>query len=189
MTQKDLENNIYINQNDIQNVNLDFFDQYYPNNSWVKQDNEHYKLLKYLANQYNNTCILDIGTREGCSCLALAQNPTNQIISYDILNCVLPYSLPNVTFKRKNIFFEDNSVLNNAPLMLLDIDPHDGYQETLFINQLKSINYNGIIICDDIYKMPQWWNGIDVEKYDITYVGHFSGTGLINFSKKKVVFQ
>lgn len=191
MTLKDLGNDIIINKNDVLNTNVNFFDQYYPGNSWVKENNEHYKLLTYLTKRYNDIVILDIGTREGCSCLALAQNPSNQVISYDITRYELPYQLNNASIRIMNIHQENLDTLKSSSIILLDIDPHDGIQEQEFINKLKSIEYNGIVICDDIHKgqMQQWWNDLDIERYDITDIGHCSGTGLINFTKNKIIFQ
>ena len=67
--------------------------------------------------------------------------------------------------------------------MFLDVN-HDGKFEKIFYEHLKEINYKGLILCDDIYlnePMKRWWNDIEEEKYDLTYKGHWSGTGLIYF--------
>ena len=46
---------------------------------------EHYRLLSYISTLYNNENIFDIGTYKGFSSIALGYNPTNKIVSYDIL--------------------------------------------------------------------------------------------------------
>ncbi len=83
-------------------------------------------------------------------------------------------------------------IINSAKFILLDIAAHDGKQEEIFINKLKPINYKGFIICDDIHLTPQmkkWWNSVDLKKYDIIEIGHWSlvtghwsGTGIISFN-------
>jgi hypothetical protein len=49
---------------------------------------------------------------------------------------------------------------------------------------LHDIKWNGLLLLDDINfnePMNQFWNNISEEKYDITKIGHWSGTGLVNF--------
>ena len=56
----------------------------------------------------------------------------------------------------------------------------DSYQH------LKKINWEGYLVLDDIHlndPMKEFWNQIDNEKYDITPMGHWSGTGLVIFRK------
>jgi hypothetical protein len=81
-----------------------------------------------------------------------------------------------------DINLEDSETIKGCKLILLDIDPHDGIQETVFTNKLANINYKGFIICDDIHLnigMRNWWNSLNVEKYDLTDIGHMSGTGML----------
>ena len=81
---------------------------------------------------------------------------------------------------------ETEEVLKSAKIILLDIDPHDGIQEKKFTDYLKKINYQGYVLCDDIFLnegMKNWWESLDVEKYDVTEIGHMTGTGIINFYK------
>jgi FKBP-type peptidyl-prolyl cis-trans isomerase len=65
---------------------------------------------------------------------------------------------------------------------------HDGINELIMYNYLKSINYNGFIICNNIWYFKEmrdnfWYKINDEERYDITDVGHWSGTGIINLNK------
>ena len=46
----------------------------------------HYKLLSNIAEQLNNSLIIDLGTHHGLSCLALSTNQNNRIISYLLFN-------------------------------------------------------------------------------------------------------
>jgi hypothetical protein len=120
--------------------------------------------------------------------LALLQNPSNKIITYDIFDKNLYFfsEYKNLEFKKLDINEETPDNLKSANIIVLDIDPHDGIQEKKFIDYLIDINYKGYVICDDIFLnkgMSEWWESINIEKYDITEVGHFSGTGVINFNQ------
>jgi len=177
-----------INKNLILQESLEFFNSELAIFPYLKNVGEHYRLLKHLSSQYNGINIIDAGTCQGHSCLALAQNPKNKVITYDIerkfSNVLLEYN--NIEFRNLDINKEDEAFIKACNLILLDIDPHNGIQETLFIKKLKEINYKGYVICDDINLnagMKKFWNSVEIEKYDVTEVGHFSGTGIINFNE------
>jgi len=71
---------------------------------------------------------------------------------------------------------------------MIDID-HMYTTEKKILDRLRELNYNGIVLLDDIhhYKQPyiepmkKLWKEIKEEKYDITKLGHSSGTGLVIF--------
>jgi len=174
-----------IKKDDVLKEDLSFFDTILGSYPYLKNEKEHYRLLTYIGNSNSGITILDAGTCNGHSCMALAENPNNHVITYDIINKDLSvFSKENVTFKKLDINKEDMDFIRSANIIMLDIDPHDGIQETVFIKYLKEINYKGYVICDDIHLSPQmkaWWVSVDIEKYDVTEVGHFSGTGIINF--------
>jgi hypothetical protein len=57
-----------------------------------------------------------------------------------------------------------------------------------FYNYLKSINYAGFVICDDILYFKdmreQFWSKLNQSDcYDYTKLGHWSGTGIITFKR------
>jgi hypothetical protein len=112
----------------------------------------------------------------------MASNPSNRVISYDIadfLECTTP---ANVEFKIGDCYLDADML--KSPLISLDVDPHDGQFEKQFIAFLIANNYQGIVICDDIHLSPQmqdFWDSVTVKKYDVTEVGHYSGTGMIIF--------
>ena len=59
-------------------------------NDWLPAGQSEYKLYAYLSTFFNKSTILDIGTRVGGSALALSYNPTNQVISYDLVPVLRP---------------------------------------------------------------------------------------------------
>jgi predicted O-methyltransferase YrrM len=158
---------------------------------------EHYKLLAYYSTLFNNSIILDIGTHKGKSALALSYNKSNTVISFDIIDCVDNRKIKNkenIQYYLENLWDNDiktkwTETILNSPFIFLDVDPHNGVMEYEFYLFLKTINYKGIMICDDIWYFKEmrdnfWYKIPDYYKTDITQYGHWSGTGIINFTHK-----
>jgi hypothetical protein len=148
---------------------------------------EHYKLLGYISSIVNFETLLDIGTYKGCSALALALNPDNQVKSFDIRD-----GLRNISGHPYNVEFIIDNIVNekykdlvlSSKFIILDTD-HEGTFEHEFYNYLKSIGYKGTLMLDDIKfskPMEDFWSRITHEKYDISEIGHHSGTGLVIFN-------
>ena len=54
---------------------------------------------------------------------------------------------------------------------------------------LEHIGWSGLVLMDDIHydyfpELKKMWESLDYEKYNLTEIGHWSGTGLINFGNK-----
>src|SRR5258708_4871841 len=61
-----------------------------------------------------------------------------------------------------------------------------------FYNVLKEWQYQGIVVCDDIWHFENmrnnfWYKIEDIYKYDITEYGHWSGTGIITFNTNIII--
>lgn len=189
--------------NDVKNIDLSIFsnfegltpDEFFFNNAPGRQ---HYKLLAYLSTLFNDVDIFDIGTHMGSSALALSYNPNNRVYTFDLLDKIKPgpnsiKSRPNVTFSQDNLMEEAGREeweerLLKSPLIFFDIDPHDGFLEYEFYKYLIQKNYQGLLICDDIYYFKgmrdKFWYLIPSEhKYSITHFGHWSGTGVVCLNK------
>ncbi|MES2829679.1 MAG: hypothetical protein V4687_16070 [Bacteroidota bacterium] len=148
----------------------------------LPEGREHYKLLAYLANQFDNIIISDIGSYKGCSALALSVNETNLVESYDVSDMVaMPLEPTNIQF-----FITDKVVCNQvlkSSLICLDTI-HDGIHERAVIDFLIENNWKGLLILDDIHHFPEQnklWNEITLRKEDLTSIGHWAGSGLIYF--------
>jgi hypothetical protein len=154
---------------------------------------EHYRLLSYLSTQFQNANILDIGTACGHSALALSYNKSNTVHSFDITNHITNENIrnnPTVKYYLEDLWdpataAKYTELIKSAPLIFLDVDPHEGLMELQFYQFLKLIGYEGIMVCDDIRHfegMRRFWAQIpEEEKFDISQYGHWSGTGLIRF--------
>jgi hypothetical protein len=78
-----------------------------------------------------------------------------------------------------------------SKMIILDVDPHDGFQEKDFLQKLIERNYQGIVVVDDIHlniEMKQFWDNIplNIKKVDVTHLGHHSGTGIIVFDPQNI---
>ena len=165
---------------------------------------EYHKLLTYLSYQFNGITIIDIGTSSGESCLALAQNKNNKVITYDIAPPHnngwkwedAPNELPflkdydNIEVRVRDINMEEPDILLGAAFMFFDIG-HYGEAEKMFSDMLENNNYKGYILCDDCYSTlhpgcTKWFSELTTEKYNLTEVGHYHpeyglGSGLLNY--------
>jgi hypothetical protein len=155
---------------------------------------QHYRLLSHLSMQFNNRTIIDIGTHKGSSALALSVNPTNTVYSFDIRHTSYMQDLSNCTFEIANLWDAncmkgwEETILDSA-MIVLDIDPHHGSMEYEFYLWLKERDYKGLLFCDDIHYFKgmrdNFWLRIPgSEKLDITYLGHWSGTGVVAFNEQ-----
>jgi hypothetical protein len=90
---------------------------------------------------------------------------------------------------------EEFDLIRRSPLILLDTfhRPYTKPFEREFLSRLTLAKYNGLLLLDDISEndeMKKWWREIVCSKYhsfriyDLTIVGHATGTGLLDFSHR-----
>ena len=96
----------------------------------------------------------------------------------------------------------DKEIFLSSELIFMDVDPHDGVQEDKVLNFLISNNWKGIMVCDDIGTgrefekenshpgMRDWWNAINLPKYNISknYYASGTGMGIIAFGGQEILF-
>jgi len=149
---------------------------------------EHYKFLSYISSLFEDILIFDVGTNYGGSALALSDNAMNKVVSYDIVPiCQIKNDVENIELRIGDVL-EDERLLN-AGIILLDT-MHDGTFENRFYKYLVQNNYKGILLLDDIHlnqQMENFWANIQTVKYDLTDVGHLTGTGLVDFTGRVTI--
>ena len=160
---------------------------------------QHYKLLAYLSTLWDGVEIFDIGTHRGASSLALSYNSKNKVLSFDIEHKYRLAQVENIQYFLEDLFDESvrsgwEARLLASPFIFLDIDPHEGTRELKFYKWLEEKQYKGIVILDDIWYFKdmrdKFWYEIPTEhKIDITHLGHWSGTGLLQFGAGKPTDQ
>lgn len=145
---------------------------------------EHYRLLSYISLNNDNIKILDVGTFKGSAALAFSINPTNTVYSFDVAWFLDLTDYDNFTFINDDVTKEKyKTLILSCPYILLDT-LHDGKFEKSFYDYLKSINYKGYLLLDDIklnIEMVDFWDSINDEKYDLSHIGHITGTGVVIF--------
>ncbi len=171
----------------IKNTKVDFIEDQYGKVGNFNADGEIFRLLYYFSSLFKDKLIIDAGTDVGISALCLGINNNNAVISYDIFpkNIIYEQKYNNFVFKKLDINRESEEILKATYFIYLDIDPHNGIQESYFINKLEKIEFKNYVLCDDIFLndgMINFWNSIKQKKYDLTKLGHSTGTGLICFS-------
>lgn len=126
---------------------------------------EMHKLLSYLARTIGPANILNIShDKSFADIIAVGGNKTYNTEQLDI-----------------------SAINDTYDIIIIDVDPHNGFFEKSVYDKCKEIKFNGIIIYDDIILNPNmrnFWNNIpEKEKIDVTSYGHWSGTGIVNFNK------
>jgi len=162
-------------------------------NDWLTAGQSEYRLYAWLSTKFNNTTILDVGTRTGGSALALSYNDKNKVVSYDLVEQGASSGIKkdNITFKVQDFREDDTLDYDNISIIMIDVDPHDGTAEEEMFEYLEDKGWKGLVLLDDIG--PQWpeiedfWNRITFPKINVTEIGHMSGTGLVNFDSKHSV--
>ena len=160
---------------------------------------EHYRLLAFLSeamSSYTNKPYIDIGTYLGFSALALSRHASSTVITYDIIDCIpdMGPTMKSISRIEHRITdcLNDMDTLLNTDLISMDVDPHDGVQETEMFNALKDAGYKGLLVLDDIHinkGMKSFWSSIDLLKYDVSKYGHYTGTGLVVFEPSRFDVQ
>lgn len=149
---------------------------------------EHYKFLAYLSYFYEGARFLDLGSRWGGSAVALSANSLNKVHSYDIAyQGQTKIKRPNTKFFIQDIVTNLNFYPRDFDVIMVDIGDHDGKLEDRLFTYLKVTDWKGVAIFDDVIhewpKLTEVWESWEhPNKYDLTDVGHFTGTGVIDFS-------
>lgn len=179
-----------ISNNQLNNINLydevskiksDEYQKYFLSDSGL----EHYRLLSYLSIKNESVNFLDVGTLKGCSALAFSHNRKNKVYSFNVveeLDLLDPPS--NIEFIVNDILNDQfNDIIISSKYIMLDTF-HDGIFEKEFLNKLILLKYKGFLLLDDIFlneEMRVFWESINLKKYNITNIGHVTGTGVVYF--------
>lgn len=161
---------------------------------------EHYKLLAAIIKRKSPAVVVELGTHLGYS--ALCMKPYlpagGHIYTFDII----PWNQFPDTILREDDFAEGltqytddltrmedvqkhRSLLEKADLVFLDA-LKDGKQEFDFLANFAKVSFKPgcLFIFDDIrlWNMIELWYNLDKPKLDMTSFGHWSGTGLVQWS-------
>lgn len=162
---------------------------------------EHYRLLALITKIIGAKKVIEIGTFRGASAASILNNTNANVIGYDLIsakkyndNYIDNEFYENGRFKERlgDLYSKDHlkqflDDLKDADILFLD-GPKDYVFEKYIFNELQNyeIEKEIIIIVDDIKLSPmvEIWNSLNFEKVDISFLGHWSGTGLILMNGK-----
>lgn len=162
---------------------------------------EHYRLLAALVRLLEPRLVLEIGTYQGHSALAmLPELPTSgRIVTFDVVpwtqiqGCLLrpedfadgrmAQGIADLGDARQAELHAD--LIGTADLIFVDA-AKDGVLERLILENFAAVGLKDgvIVVFDDIrvWNMLDIWRRIERPKLDVTSLGHYSGTGLIDWS-------
>jgi len=162
---------------------------------------EHYKLLTALVSVLAPKTVVEIGTATGMSALAMkaALPDDGTITTFDLLvwrdhpRAVLrddDFADGRLEQRTDDLstpagWRANADLLRRADLIFVDAK-HDGHQERDFLRGFDEVGLTNapIVVFDDIrvWGMLGFWREVDRPKLDITSFGHWSGTGLVDYS-------
>lgn len=162
---------------------------------------EHYRLLAALVSVLSPKLVVEIGTAEGNSALALAQElpPDGQVVTFDIvawqrypLSCLMAADFSTGRLRQIVADLGDPAVcaeyaelLRAADLIFIDA-AKDGALERRILQNFSAVCFrnNPILVFDDIRlsNMLKTWREIRLPKMDFTSFGHWCGTGLCEWT-------
>lgn len=164
---------------------------------------EHYKLLGALIKTLKPKLVIEVGTALGHSALALKKflPDDSKLVTFDIFE----WDSMDETLLNKKDFSDGNltqeigdlsddvvfdkykDLLSEADFLFID-GPKDIAFEKEFLRKLDTVSFKNdpIIMFDDIrlWNMLGIWREIKKPKLDLTSFGHWSGTGLIDWSSQ-----
>jgi predicted O-methyltransferase YrrM len=162
---------------------------------------EHYRLLCGVIEVLQPRLVIEIGTYTGLS--ALAMLPVLPVGSRLVTNDIVPWNQINGTYLNRqdfsggrledfvgnlgdeNVALQHVDLLRSADFIFVD-GPKDGVFERSLLANFREIGLKegALLLFDDIrvWNMLATWREISRPKLDFTTFGHWTGTGLVDWS-------
>lgn len=161
---------------------------------------EHYRLLAALVRALAPQTVVEIGTFQGLSALALAKNlpPGGRVHTFDVVS---HKRIPGAVLTDADLadgritahladltgsegFASHRGLLEAAELIFVDA-AKDGVMERRLLARMESLRARPglLVVFDDIrlWNMLAIWREVKRPKLDLTSFGHWSGTGWIDW--------
>lgn len=158
---------------------------------------EHYRLLKAMVQILKPQTSIEIGTFTGLGTIALHEAGYGYVHTFDIIpwDHLMSHLTPEHFKDRLAQHVADltdlveyrkySHLFQNADIIFMDA-PKDGVFEPKMIEILLKLTpkKDRILVMDDIWFdcMQPLWRSIKCPKIDITSLGHWSGTGIVDLS-------
>lgn len=161
---------------------------------------EHYKLLAGLMQVLKPRVVIEIGTATGLSAVAMKSfcGPDTQVVTFD----VIPWReypgtvVTDADWDDRMVQHLDDlqdpamvqkhrALFESADFIFIDA-AKDGVMEQRFIENLLPLSFQRapIVMFDDIrlWQMLKIWRELPRPRLDLTSFGHWSGTGLVDWT-------
>ena len=162
---------------------------------------DHHRLLAALVENERPQVVIEIGTFEGVSAMAMAKflPVGGRLVTFDIApwksfpdTCFLESDFAGGRIEQRvddlgdrNAFARHASLIEQADLLFIDA-AKDGSLEQRIIAHLETVKFRRppLVVFDDVrvWNMLQIWRDVRHPKLDLTSFGHFSGTGLVDWT-------
>ena len=162
---------------------------------------EHYRLLAGLVGTRQPRLVVEIGTGDGLSALAMkTQLPADgRIVTFDVVEwrassrtCLRDEDFADGRLSQvvgdlfdASVFRRSQSLLAKADIIFFD-GPKDGRLEPTLLARFEDMAFSGepLLVFDDIrlWTMLGVWRGIRRPKLDLTSFGHWCGTGVVQWT-------
>jgi predicted O-methyltransferase YrrM len=158
---------------------------------------EHYRLLKAMVQILKPKTSIEIGTFTGLGTIALHEAGYGYVHTFDIIpwDHLMSHLTPEHFKDRMAQHIADltdlveyrkySHLFQNADIIFMDA-PKDGVFEPKMVDLLLKLTpkKDRILVMDDIWFdcMQPLWRSIKLPKIDITSLGHWSGTGIVDLS-------
>lgn len=167
---------------------------------------EHYKLLAGFVKVLKPKNVVEIGTGAGLSSLAMLTTlpPDAKITTFDILpwqditdTCLVREDFEDGRLEQVVANLADTSqferhhdTIQRADMIYMDGPKNIVFEET-FLHRLEAMAFKSslLVVMDDIriWNMLRIWRHIPRPKLDLTSFGHWSGTGIVDWTKTETV--
>lgn len=161
---------------------------------------EHYRLLAGLVETLQPRLVVEIGTGEGLSALAMKTSlpRDGRIVTFDIAGW---HTSPRTCLREQDfadgrlshivgdlfdpeVFRREQPLLERADIIFVD-GPKDGRFEPTLLDRFERVPFNAgpLLVFDDIHlwTMLGVWRAITRPKLDLTSFGHWCGTGVVQW--------
>ena len=164
---------------------------------------EHYKLLAGLILAVRPRMVIEVGTSTGLSALAMltALPQNSHLVTFDLIpwknfedTCLRDEDFTNSRITQiigdvcdPKVMSNHEELFQTADILFID-GPKDGVFEYAFLNRLEELQLKSspLVVFDDIrlLNMLSLWRQIQKPKLDLTSFGHWTGTGLVEWTKE-----
>jgi predicted O-methyltransferase YrrM len=164
---------------------------------------EHYRLLASLVRLVKPGLVVEIGTYTGHSALAMIDNMAAgaRLATFDIVrwNEFANTLLVDEDFADGRLVqliadLSDPeqvqvhaSLLRGADIVFVDASKDGSFERRLLANlETVGLKRGALVVFDDIrlWNMLGIWRGIERPKLDLTSLGHYSGTGIVDWTDR-----